>query len=264
MQLQEIHVYPLKSARGQRLHQTRVEARGLAGDRRWMLVDGEGRFVSARTVPRLVLITATLQDQGLRLMFPGAGSIEVAMPLRAQPTIAVSVWQSRCPARVAAAAASRWLSDCLGQACTLVHMEDDCLRPIAEPWARPGAELSFADGFPLLLIGSASLDELNRRLQRPVDMRRFRPNLVIATDTPFIEDRWRRLRIAALAFEVAKPCTRCVLTTVDPDTGIRAEDGEPLRTLAGFRRAASGVLFGQNLIPSGPGGLSEGDEVVAD
>jgi uncharacterized protein YcbX len=262
MMLESIHIHPLKSARALSLDDADVEARGLAGDRRWMVVDAGGKFVSARRLPAMVLIDARVDAGGaLSLSMPGHAPLHAAAPSLTEATIDVEVWSSHCPARVADAAANAWIARMLGGDFRLAHMADDCLRAVTGRGAAAGDIVSFADGYPLLLIGTASLDELNRRASRPVAMANFRPNLVVRTDVPFVEDTWQRIRVGAVEFDVSKPCVRCVLTTVDPATGIKAADGEPLATLKMFRRHGDGVTFGQNLIPRGHGKIAVGDAV---
>lgn len=265
MHIDKPRIYPLKSARGLQLDSAEVQPRGLADDRRWMVIDAQGRFVTARKISSMVLIGARVQvsDGALTLEAPGATSLRVSVPAAVSPKIEVEVWNSHCPARVADADANAWIAQVLGGNYRLAHMADDCVRSVSKAWSKPGDSVSFADGFPLLLIGTASLEELNRRLLRPVTMANFRPNLIVHTDEPFIEDRWKRIRIGAIEFDVTKPCTRCVLTTVDPDTGVRAPNADPLTTLKTFRSFEIGVTFGQNLIPRGIGRLCEGDAVVA-
>lgn len=226
-----------------------------------MVIDTQGNFITARQVPAMVLIDAQADASGLRLQAAGQDAIQVPTPTREQAMVAVTIWQSQCPARLADAAANDWISRAVGRAACLVYMDDDCLRSVSGQWSHPGDQVSFADGFPLLLIGSASLLELNRRLAQPVSMAQFRPNLVIATTTPFVEDSWRQVRLGELLLDVSKPCIRCVLTTVDPKSGIKAATGEPLKTLATFRRTALGICFGQNLIPRSVGCVQVGDQL---
>ncbi|MEO8460896.1 MAG: MOSC domain-containing protein, partial [Dokdonella sp.] len=157
--------------------------------------------------------------------------------------------------------ADAWISEYLDQPARFLQMDADCVRPVDANYARAGDEVSFADGYPLLLISEAALDELNSRLAHPVSMLRFRPNLVIADSVAHAEDGWKRLRIGAVEFDVVKPCIRCVFTTVDFERGEFAADGEPLRTLITYRRTPNGVAFGQNLIPRGGGNLHVGDTV---
>lgn len=261
MNLIALHVYPVKSMRGIDLPASTVEARGLAGDRRWMLIDASGNFVTARQVPQLLRFAAEPIRGGLILFAPDGSTHDVAEPAVTQPTREVSIWRERCTAREADAISSDWLSERLGQSVRLVHMGDDCIRPVSPEFATPGDVVGFADGFPLLLIGTASLDALNARLSNPVTMTNFRPNLVIATDTPHIEDQWRRIRIGDCEFDVVKPCSRCVLTTIDPDTAAPAPDGEPLATLKTYRRSPNGVTFGQNIIPRLTGVMATGMSV---
>lgn len=226
-----------------------------------MVVDERGKFISARSLPSMLLIECVpVADDGtLRLSAPGHAPITITLPAVDTAAIEVDVWDSLSPARVADAAACRWISSVLQQDCRLVHQADDCLRAVSPTHAQPGDIVSFADGYPLLLIGTASLEELNRRIPRAIRMLQFRPNLVVRTELPFVEDSWRRIRIGRVELDVCKPCVRCILTTVDPDTGVKAEDGEPLRTLKTFRRSPKGIIFGQNLIPRALGTLRVGD-----
>lgn len=258
MNLIAIHRYPVKSLRGQALATADVEARGLHRDRRWMLVDARGRFLTARQHPQLLKCSAELVQSGIVLFAPDGSARAVAEPPLSAPTIDVDIWKSSTTARVADAAANDWLSRHIDLAVRLVHMGDDCVRAVAPEWSQAGDIVSFADGFPLLLIGSASLDLLNSKLARPVSMANFRPNLVVQTADAHVEDGWKRIAIGAVEFDIVKPCTRCILTTIDPDSAIPAADGEPLTTLKTYRREAIGVTFGQNLVPRGTGSLATG------
>jgi len=258
--LSALHVYPVKSCAPLSPDRAEVGARGLDGDRRWMLVDEQARFVTGRQVPRLVLLRATPLASGLRLEFPDAQPLELATPGADAERADVRVWNDVVPARFAAEATA-WLARCLERPLRLVHMPADTLRPVRPDYGSPGDVVGFADAFPLLLIGTGSLEGLNARLARPVPMGRFRPNLVVSGGAAHAEDDWRRVRIGGLEFDVVKPCTRCVFTTVDPATGALDPDGEPLETLKRYRRTPAGVTFGQNLIPRGAGTLRVGDPV---
>jgi uncharacterized protein YcbX len=263
--LSAMHVFPLKSGAAQVRAQARVEPRGLADDRRWMVVDAEGCFLTARQLPRLTLIRATPGPHGLRLDTPGQSPLDVALPPASAPRIASAVWGAAVEPQLADAAAHAWLRAFLDRDVRLVHMDAACVRRVKAKYegryGRDEDEVSLADAFPLLLLSQASLDGLNARLAQPVPMLRFRPNLVVEGTAPHAEDGWRRIRIGAIEFEVAKPCIRCVITTVDFDRGVFDASGEPLRTLIGYRRAEDGVAFGQNLIPRGSGVLRVGDMV---
>ena len=260
MHLSSLHLYPIKSSAPLEVASATIEARGLRHDRRWMVVDTEGRFLTGRQLPRMTLIRALPDASGLRLEAPGVPSVQVPFPSM-NAAIPVVVWKSQLAARPADAAADNWLSDFLGQPVRLVHMDDGITRPMTDTRSLPGDEVSFADAFPLLLISQASLEGLNARLATPVSMLQFRPNLVVDGVPAHAEDGWKRIRIGEAEFDVAKACTRCIFTTVDPQRGERDPAGEPLRTLITYRRTTDGVTFGQNLIPRSLGQLRVGDTV---
>lgn len=261
MRLSAIHVYPIKSCAALAPGSAAVEPRGLAGDRRWMLVDADGRFITGRQVPRTVLLRAQPLAQGLRLDAPGLVPFEVALPPPDAPRRRVTVWKDDVRAADAGDAVAAWLGQALGREARLVHMDAAAARPLKPGYAPAGAEVSFADAFPLLALSQAALDGLNARLAAPLPMLRFRPNLVIEGSAPHAEDGWRRLRIGQVEFAMAKPCVRCVFTTVDPARGEFDPSGEPLRTLKTYRRSAEGITFGVNLVPRGRGTLRVGDAV---
>lgn len=260
--LSSIHLYPIKSCAPWTRGAAQVQARGLAGDRRWMIVDGAGRFLTARQHPRLVLIRAEPDGDALLLSAPGQPPLRLAPPA-ATRRIEATVWKSTVQAQAADARADAWIATFLGTPARFVHMDADCVRPVSPSHGRPGDEVSFADGYPLLLISQAALDALNGKLARPVPMLQFRPNLVVAGTAPHAEDDWKRVRIGTVEFDVVKPCARCVFITVDLDRGEFDPATEPLRTLATYRRTPAGILFGQNLIPRGHGMLRVGDAVEA-
>lgn len=264
MRLAAIHVHPVKSARGISVPRAEVGPTGLRHDRRWMIVDRSARFVSQREDPRLGRIAPRLDEDGERLLLHAPGAGELALPLRpdsGEPRT-VTVWEDEVMARDCGDAAAAWLATVLGGPYRLVVLPDDAVRPVDPAYARPGDRVSFADGFPYLLAAEASLDDLNRRAGTRLTMERFRPNLVVAGGAPFAEDAWSRIRIGAVPFRVAKPCARCVVPTLDPDT--QEAGPEPLRTLATFRKVKGKVLFGQNLLPDGGGVVQVGDAVVVD
>ncbi|MBS0557872.1 MAG: MOSC domain-containing protein [Proteobacteria bacterium] len=259
--LATIHVYPLKSGAALTLHSARVQARGLEHDRRWMLVDAAGKFITARTYPRLTLIRAEPAGDGdLHLRAPGMPDLHLVVPVNGGRSD-VEVWDSHVQALVAEAAANDWISGFLGLRAQFVHMDHACRRTVDPAHSQPGDIVSFADGYPLLLITQASLDLLNSKLALPVPMLRFRPSIVVDGTAPHAEDAWKRVRIGDIEFNMAKPCIRCVFTTVDFERGEFDPAGEPLRTLLTYRRTPKGVSFGQNLIPRGTGLLRVGDAV---
>lgn len=256
-----LYSYPLKSCAALGHAAIQVEPRGLAGDRRWLIVDAQHRFVSGREIPRLVLIKAEPQPQGLLLRAPGQPPLVVPSPGPEAERLAVQVWHSTVQALASGRQADTWVSQFLQSHSRLVFMDALAMRKVDPRYGRPGDEVSFADAYPLLLLSQASLDGLNQRLHRSVPMLRFRPNLVIDGVPAHAEDGWRRIRAGGIELEIVKPCTRCGFTTVMPETGRLDPSGEPLRTLAGYRRAEGGVVFGQNVIARGRGRLSLGDTV---
>ncbi|MBK9156483.1 MAG: MOSC domain-containing protein [Chloracidobacterium sp.] len=260
MILSEINIYPVKSLKGIQLSESPVEARGLRFDRRWMLVDGDGQFMTQRDFPKMALIETSVNGKGLAVRFDGW---ELAVPAEAEKPVEVGIWEGPVAAAMFSDEVNRWFSEVLEADCRLVTMPKDTRRLLPAEFAvRPGEDhVSFADGYPLLLIGEGSLAELNSRLETPVPMNRFRPNLVVAGSDAFAEDTWKKIRVGETIFHLVKPCARCVLTTVDQATGIK-NGKEPLRTLASFRTFDNKVLFGENLIAENPGGtVRVGDEV---
>lgn len=241
-------MYPLKSARGIALPASDLGARGLAGDREWLIVDERRRFITQRELPQLALLAAEPHADHLLLRAPQRAPLRV--PRIDGERLPVQIWRDEVMAIDAGDAAAAWLSDWLSQSCRLVRFDTQRYRLSNAQWAGTvAAENAFSDGFPVLVIGEASLADLNRRMERPLPMERFRPNIVLAGLEPYAEDRIHELRIGAARLRVVKPCTRCVITTTDQNTGQR--DGEePLRTLRGYRYDAQlhGVAFGQNAI----------------
>ncbi|WP_353229568.1 MOSC N-terminal beta barrel domain-containing protein [Novosphingobium sp.] len=260
-----LHRYPVKSMGGQALTSARVEPRGIAGDRRWLMVTPQGRFLTRRELPVMALLHADPVDGGITLSHRDGGAISVAEPDHAQP-LAVQVWGDPVMAHDAGDAAAHWLSTRMGRAVRLVHMPDTAHRPVDPAFGHVGDHVSFADGYPLLVAVVESLDALNARLPVPMPMARFRPNLVIAGASAFAEDGWHCLCIGDVTLRVVKPCTRCVVTTQDPDSGAVTDPLEPLKTLKAMGRVMASVraepIFGTNAIPDGPGTITVGDAVA--
>lgn len=257
MELSEIRVYPIKSLRGVDVTAARVLPAGLEHDRRWMLVDEDGRFVSQREEPGLARLGMELADEGYRVT--GVDASLLVPPSHEGPRVRVRVWDSELEA-VPYEPGAPFFSQQLGRPLRLVHLPDDVVRPVGEH-ARPTDRVSFADAYPYLLIGQASLDLLNTRLPGPpLPMTRFRPSFVVTGSEPHAEDGWTRLQIGDVPFLGVKRCDRCVMTTVDPVTGDKGL--EPLRTLAGYRREDGKIWFGMNLVPDARGQVRVGDAVT--
>jgi uncharacterized protein len=259
LRLSALNIYPIKSARGIALAESEVDRFGLRYDRRWMVVDDTGRFLSQRSHPRMALVVPSIGNS--HLLVDAAGMPTLKLPLHPSPAVTtrVAVWDDLCPATWVGEKAADWFSEFLGSPCSLVHMADDVVRPADPTFAPTGSRVSFADGFPFLLISEESLADLNRRLEQPLPMNRFRPNLVVAGGAPYDEDSWTDLEIGEIRLRVVKPCGRCLVTTTDQATGERGK--EPLRTLATYRRQGGEVMFGQNVLHQGQGRLRVGDAV---
>jgi uncharacterized protein YcbX len=259
--LASLYVYPVKACRGLRIAQGEVDRFGLHLDRAFMVVDaGTGRFLTQREEPRLARVVPALGEGALSLAAAGAGSVEVPLAEREGPRRRIQVWRHVGEGVDQGDAAAGWLSALIGRALRLVRMPPDHARRVNPERAPFEAHTSFTDGYPFLLISQASLDGLNARLAEPVPMERFRPNLVVAGTEPHAEDGWRRIRIGALELVLVKPCDRCAVTTVDPESGVR-RGPEPLRTLATYRQRDNAVFFGQNAVHLAPGQLSTGAPV---
>ena len=261
-----INRYPIKSCRGHGLTHVVVEPWGLAGDRRWMLVDDEDRVVTAREYPQLVLVTPEFDVDGLLVRAPGVDPLLVGTP-DASVVTDVRVFSSELAAAPASEEAHAWFSKAVGKPVRLVYLTDPAQRRPNAAYSREQDRVSFADGYPMLLATEGSLAALNdliaaglRPEEGPVSMTRFRPNLVVAGAPAWDEDGWRVLRIGAASFRVVKACDRCVFTTIDPETARKGK--EPLATLVRHRRWDSKVWFAINLIPDSPGAtVHVGDRV---
>ncbi|MCF2486760.1 MOSC domain-containing protein [Dyadobacter sp. CY347] len=259
MRLSEIWIYPVKSLGGIRLKEAKTENKGLQYDRRWLIIDDNNTFITQRVFHQMALIDVSLEQDGLKIFERNdpQNSITAAYEPVSGENLTVKIWDDLAEAVTVSDEADQWLSAQIGQNVRLVMMPESTERKADPKYAKNGEIVSFADGYPFLVISQASLDDLNTRLQEPISMVRFRPNFVISETAPFEEDQWKRIRIGELDFEIVKPCARCVLTTVDPATGQKGP--EPLKTLASYRRVNNKVLFGQNLVASNFGVVKEGD-----
>ncbi|HKE49313.1 MAG TPA: MOSC domain-containing protein [Rhodanobacteraceae bacterium] len=258
--LSALNLFPVKSCAPLPVDAATVEPRGLEHDRRWIVTDADGKFLTGRQHPRLTLLRAVPDGDAVAMTAPDMPALRLVPP-RAADRVDVTVWTNTVAALPAGFTADMWISAFLGMPARFAYMDGGCARPVNPDYAKPGDEVSFADAFPLLLISEGALDALNEKLAAPVPMLRFRPNLVVAHTAPHAEDGWKRIRIGAIEFDLVKPCSRCVFTTVDFEKGAFDPSGEPLRTLITYRRGERGVTFGQNVIPRGTGTLRVGDTV---
>lgn len=262
--LSRISLYPVKSLRGIELSETVVEARGLRFDRRWMLVDKAGRFLSQREHSSLVLVDVSFDPKSPETMTwqaPGMEPITFScLPAENASVVSVQIWRSTCDALDVGESPARWMQAYLGAFCRLVYMPDSTRRTVNPQYTAGEGVVSFADGYPCLLAGQASLDQLNERLGQTLSMRRFRPNFVVEGSTPHEEDGWKEIAMGAVPMKGVKPCDRCVVITIDPETAEASQ--EPLATLASYRKRDGKVWFGQNLIPLEEGVVRLGDTLV--
>ena len=261
LQLSAIYVYPVKSLGGFAVDATRVEERGLQHDRRWMLVDADNNFLTQRNHPQMALLQVSLPGDALVVTHKHTlDQISIPQKPETSEMLRVKVWSDTCRAVAASPKADAWFSNLLGQPCRLVYMPDTTKRRVDARYAVADNHTGFSDGYPFLIIGQASLDDLNDRLAEPLPMNRFRPNLVVGGGEPYAEDDWHEIQVGETTFFGVKPCGRCIVTATDQKTG---EIGrEPLKTLAAYRKRGNKILFGQNMVFGRTGDrISVGDAV---
>ena len=256
--LKSIYIYPIKSLAGIQLEQSIVSKTGLKYDRQWMLVDAQQQFLSQRSLPEMALIKTRLTDRQLIVSAPGMPDLSLSLTAPEKATsLNVTVWHDQCAALVVSKIADQWFSDFLQINCQLVYQPKNSIRTVDQEYALSNDQTSFSDGFPFLIVSEASLSLLNQQMNLSLSIRRFRPNLVIADCTAYAEDRWREVSIGEINFRLPKPCSRCSVPQIDPDTAL--SDKEPLRTLARTRKWKNHVYFGQNAIHDSEGILHLGD-----
>lgn len=259
--VQDIFIYPIKSLGGLRLSEAVVEEKGFQYDRRWMLVNEEGVFLSQRDYPQLALLKVELGVNELVVFRKNEKEKLILVPFEMAngPEIMVTIWDDQVLGKVVHPEISTWFSDYLGIEADLVVMPESSHRKVDQRYAVHGESVSFADGMPYLLIGQESLNDLNSRLERPVPMDRFRPNIVFSGGSPFLEDSLREIKIGEVEFQIVKPCARCIMTTVDQKTGKKGK--EPLKTLSSYRTINNKVYFGQNVVALRTGKVRIGDQI---
>ncbi len=251
--------YPVKSLPGLEVESLSFDDFGPRGDRRWMIVDQSGRFLTQRKYPQLALVGVALDGDTVIVDVPGEGRHRLEVTERSRQ---VAVWRDQMPANEEAGAASGALSRWLGLPVSLVFMPETTFRQVDVRFVPERRRVSFADGFPLLVVNQASADQVSSWVGRQMDVRRFRPGIVFEGAKAFAEDGWRAVRIGSMVVDLVKPCSRCIMTTVDPETGRKDDGGEPLRSLAHFRGSADGPLFGINGVHQGTGSVRVGDELI--
>ncbi|MGK9119520.1 MOSC domain-containing protein [Olivibacter jilunii] len=256
--ISELFIYPVKSLGGISLSEAEVTDRGFKYDRRWMLIDENNQFLTQRVHPQMALFKLEIGGDGLSVTHPEWGKIRIPFePVDAQFSEVV-IWEDTCQAVSVSREVDAWFSDALGLTCRLVYMPDSITREVDQRYAPKGMITSFSDAYPFLIIGQASLDDLNARLEIALPMNRFRPNIVFTGGTAFEEDRMNHIRIGGtIDFYGVKLCARCVMTTIDQQSAKKAK--EPLKTLASYRSREKKILFGQNLIHQGSGFVKVGD-----
>lgn len=259
--LSEIWIYPIKSLSGIRLRRSDVKQKGLVYDRRWMLVDESGRFLTQREHPEMSQFQLEMNTEGLTIL-NRVSNQSLVLDLKAKPigeSLSAIIWDDEVETIEVSHVYSQWFSDQLKINCKLVFFPETHRRDVDPDYATKNEQVSLADGYPFLIIGRASLDDLNKRLKEPLPMNRFRPNFVFTGGEAYEEDNWKKFRIGSNRFVGVKPCSRCVLTTVDQRSGVKGT--EPLATLATYRKYGSKIKFGQNLLAIDHDEIQEGDEI---
>lgn len=263
IEISQLAIYPVKSCAQLQVASAKVDYFGLHMDRRWMVVDESGNFITQRQLARMCLISVSLIENGVMLNAPDAQSCTVTVTNLKQMQ-QVKVWSDRCNGLDCGDEVAIWLSDFLQQTCRLVYFPEDEFRQVDLGFAQQGDRTAFSDGFPFLLISEASLQDLNARIlkqesQPALEMRRFRPNIVVKGCEAFAEDQWKKIQIGNIVLRVVKPCKRCVIPSIDPDTGVKGD--EPLKTLLTYRKRDKKILFGQNVIAESTGDFAVGMSV---
>lgn len=260
LKISELFIYPIKSLGGISLLETAITDRGFQYDRRWMLIDENNRFLTQRIYPQMALFKLFIGVNCLWVTHPESGKMGIPFETVGVQQEQVTIWEDTCKALRVSHEVDAWFSEALGLNCRLVYMPDSTAREVDQRYAPKGVITSFSDAYPFLMIGQASLDDLNSRLTTSLPMNRFRPNMVFTGGTPFEEDQMNHIRIAnKIDFYGVKLCARCIVTTIDQQSGEKSK--EPLKTLASYRSKDKKILFGQNLIHGGNGTIRVGDHL---
>lgn len=258
-----LFIYPVKSLGGISVTEAKVTATGFEYDRRWMLVDRNGKFLTQRKIPSMTLLQVAIIQEGLYISHKHFPEKNITVPFitSGHCTKRVQVWNDSCDAWCYdSPVMDAWFNEMLGVDCELVYMPDTTKRTVEQPYARNNEITSFSDAYPFLIIGQSSLDELNNKLEESVAINRFRPNIFFSAGAPFIEDGWEHFTINTVEFFGVKPCARCSIPTINPDTGVAGK--EPIKTLATYRTENNKIKFGMNLLHRGNGVIKLGQEIV--
>ena len=259
--LSELFIYPVKSLGGISVKEEEVTDRGLKYDRRWMLIDSTGRFLTQRAHPHMALIKVDVSRDTLFFRnIKNTDQFSVGIDETTGKKINSTVWDDQVELLQVNTIADEWFSQNLNTRCKLAFMPEETKRLVDKSFAQNDEITSLSDGYPFLIIGQASLDDLNSKMVEKVPMNRFRPNLVFTGGIPFEEDTMKKFSISGITFYSVKPCGRCVITTVDQNTAQKSD--EPLRTLASYRTFGNKVNFGMNLLHEGNGTIKIGDEII--
>lgn len=255
----ELNIYPIKGTMGTSLPELVINDTGPKNDRRWVIIDETGKFISQRTHPSLAIVKSEVVEEKLKLIIPHMEPILIDTCNEGDMLEAV-IWKDTCHVIEQSKQASQALSDYLKIPCKLVGLAKNTIRPVNPKYTVTDKDrILFADGFPFLITSQTSLNDLNSKLSEAVPMNRFRPNIVVEGLTPYEEDNWKRLHIGNVFFEAVKPCSRCIVITVDQLTGVKGK--EPLKTLAKYRNSEKGIMFGMNLIHCNEGVIKVGDNL---
>lgn len=261
IKIESLHIYPIKSLGGIELSESKVTARGLEHDRRWVLVDEKNKFITQREHSELALLQPELKE-GKMLIHDRAnkqGTLSLSLEEPNTQSEDVNIWDDIVPAKAVSIEADKWFSDYLGADIRLMFMHEHSIRQADQRYAiTEDDKVSFADGYPILIISEASMEHLNSKLEESLSISRFRANIIVSGAQAHEEDSWREIRAQKQTLYGVKPCARCVMTTIDPDTAVYGK--EPLRTLNRYRKVGNKILFGENFIPKEEGLLKVGDD----
>lgn len=261
LSVSELFIYPVKSLGGIRVNTAELTDRGFCYDRRWMLVDEQHRFLSQRELPAMALLQTSLGDDGIIVADKLDPENKITIPFAAKnEKLQVQVWDDSCEAYAVSDTLDTWFSAALQKKCRLVHMPDSSLRKVDSRYAFENEITSFSDGYPVLMIGQSSLDDLNSRLEEKMLINRFRPNIVFSGGAPYQEDEMAAFEINGIVFYGVKLCARCVVTTIEQSRAVKGK--EPLKTLSAYRQRDNKIYFGQNVLYRGKGTISIGNSIT--